>query len=945
MKKALKISVIVLLVFVVVVVSLPFLFKGKIIEAVKKEANKSLNAKLDFRDVSLSLIRSFPDFSLGLADLTIIGVDDFENDTLANLKNLRLTINLMSVIKGDQYEIKKVRLDQPSFKLRVLADGKANWDIVKPSADTTATETEVAASPFKAALRSLIIKDGSLVYDDASLSFTMVAREINHQLSGDFTADFTDLITETSINKLTVDYEGIRYLNNATANLTSKIGADLNTFKFTFPDASLRINELDLLASGFFAMPDEGYDMDIKFEALKNDFRSFLSLIPAVYAKDFASVKTAGSLSLKGFVKGLYSDNSMPGYGLDIAIADAMFRYPDLPQAVENIAMNANISNATGDPDATIIDVKKLHLEIASNPIDIKLYASTPVSDPYIDLAAVGKLNLGDVSKFYPMEQGDELSGLMDADVLAKGKLSAIDQKQFDQFTAEGKIAVSDIVYKTSSLPEGIAVSEARLNISPAAADMPVMKVKIGKNDISLSGKLENLMAYAFDKGDLKGSMDLNSSYLNVNDFMSEPATTSAAADTSAMGIVEIPAGIEFVMSASIAKLVYDNMDMSNVEGTMRVKDKQLILEYVRMNTLDGTIGVSGIYSTTDAVKPVVDFMLDIKDVDVKQAFQTFNTMEKLAPIAGLASGKISTKVNLKTDLDGNMMPVFSSVNGGGNLMSTSLTFSNVNSFNKIADALKMDKFKQWVIEKVNLSFEMVDGKVFVKPFETALGKTKANISGWNSFDETMEYVMNLSIPRSEFGGAANNVLNNLVSEANKKGANFTAGEMIPVAVLIGGTISNPKISTSLKSIASIAMDQMKQQINETIQQKKEEVVTKVREEAGKYVEEANARAQKLLADAQKQADDIMRVANESAAKIRTESNTRADQLIAEGKKNGTIAEIAAKKAAEKTRKEGIEKADKLVAEAQKQSDNLMAKARQESDKIIQDARDKAEGK
>ncbi|PKO95160.1 MAG: hypothetical protein CVU14_12300 [Bacteroidetes bacterium HGW-Bacteroidetes-9] len=398
-------------------------------------------------------------------------------------------------------------------------------------------------------------------------------------------------------------------------------------------------------------------------------------------------------------------------------------------------------------------------------------------------------------------------------------------------------------------------------------------------------------------------------------------------------------------MSASIAKLVYDNMDMSNVEGTMRVKDKQLILEYVRMNTLDGTLGVSGIYSTTDAAKPVVDFMLDIKDVDVKQAFQTFNTMEKLAPIAGLASGKISTKVNLKTDLDGNMMPVFSSVNGGGNLMSTSLTFSNVNSFNKIADALKMDKFKQWVIEKVNLSFEMVDGKVFVKPFETALGKTKANISGWNSFDETMEYVMNLSIPRSEFGGAANNVLNNLVSEANKKGANFTAGEMIPVAVLIGGTISNPKISTSLKSIASNAMDQMKQQINETIQQKKEEVVTKVREEAGKYVEEANARAQKLLADAQKQADDIMRVANESAAKIRTESNTRADQLIAEGKKNGTIAEIAAKKAAEKTRKEGIEKADKLVAEAQKQSDNLMAKARQESDKIIQDARDKAEGK
>ncbi|NTW23731.1 MAG: AsmA family protein [Lentimicrobium sp.] len=945
MKKTAKVSAIVLLAVVLALVAAPFIFKGKIIEAVKREANKSLNAKLDFEGVSLSLFRSFPDFSLRLDKLTLVGIDEFAKDTLASIPDMKLTIDLMSVFKGTQYEIKVVKLNNPMFKLRVLADGRANWDIVKPPADTTAPAEGGPEVPFKAALRSFTINDGTIIYDDASLNTLVIARQVNHELSGDLTADFTEVLTETAVGDLVVDYEGIRYLNKAKALLKSKIGADLVAWKFTFPDATLTLNDLDLLASGYFAMPEEGYDMDIKFEAVKAGFKSFLSMIPAIYSKDFDAVQAKGSLAFTGYVKGLYSDNSMPGFGVNIEIANAMFRYPALPGAVENVAMEAGISNANGDPDATIIDVKKLHLEMAGNPVDVRLYVSTPVSDPYIDTKIVGKLNLADVGKFYPLEKGDELSGLLDADILAKGKLSAIENKQFDQFKAEGRILASEVVYKTDLLPEKLSISDARLNLSPSVVDMPVFKAVIGKNDIAASGRLENLMAYFFDKGDLIGKLSLNSSFFNVNDFMSEPTTAGAASDTVSIGIVEIPGGIDFAIVAEFGHVLYDNMDLRNVTGQMRVKDKRLSLENLKMNTMGGSVGVNGTYSTSQADKPEVDFRLDIQDVDVQQAFKTFNTLEKLAPIAGLAAGRFSTQLSLKTDLNGNMMPVYSSINGGGKLTSPALTFTNVNTFGKVADALKIDKLKQWAIEKINLSFELVDGKVFVKPFQTAIGKTKADISGWNSFDETMEYVMQLSIPRSEFGGAANNVLNNLVSEANKKGANFSLGETVPVAVLISGTITNPKISTSLKSMGTNAVEEMKQQINETIQQKKEEAETKVREEAVKYIEEANVQAQKILATAQKQADEVMRVANESAAKIKSEADKQALQIIAEGKKNGPIAEFAAKKTADGVKKEAANQADNVVAEAKKQSDNLMAKARLESDKVIQEGKDKAAGK
>ena len=166
-------------------------------------------------------------------------------------------------------------------------------------------------------------------------------------------------------------------------------------------------------------------------------------MVPAIYSKDFASIQTKGNLALTGFVKGLYSEKSMPAFELDMKVDNAMFRYPDLPQAVENISFMANIASASGEPDATIIDVKKIHMEMAGNPIDGRLYVSTPVSDPNMDLAVVGKLDLSDIENFYPMEEGDDLAGMLDINLKAKGRLSVIESGKYEAFDASGYFAAS----------------------------------------------------------------------------------------------------------------------------------------------------------------------------------------------------------------------------------------------------------------------------------------------------------------------------------------------------------------------------------------------------------------------------------------------------------------------------------------------------------------------
>ena len=114
-----------------------------------------------------------------------------------------------------------------------------------------------------------------------------------------------------------------------------------------------------------------------KFAAKQTEFKSILSLIPSVYSKDFASVKTEGKLKLDGLAKGtMHSEkdstkNTYPSFEINLGIINAMFKYPSLPKSVNNINVDIHVENKKDYLDATVIDVNKFHIEMAGNPIDL----------------------------------------------------------------------------------------------------------------------------------------------------------------------------------------------------------------------------------------------------------------------------------------------------------------------------------------------------------------------------------------------------------------------------------------------------------------------------------------------------------------------------------------------------------------------------------------------
>ena len=908
-RRILKWSGISLLLIIVLLIAAPFIFKDKIIAIVKEQANNNLNAKVDFGEFDLTLFSSFPDFRFKINNVSVIGVDEFKDDTLAFITNLSTDINLKSVISGGPYGINSIVIDKARILGKVLKDGKANWDIAKPSKDSTGASTPESAEPTKFAmkLKEFKIKEAYIVYDDQQGDMYAKLENFNYDLNGDFTQDNFVLNNLLDIAKTTFKMSGVAYLNEVHTHLKADLDMDMPKMKFTFKENEFSLNDLTLGFDGFVEMPDTNIKMDLKFKANQTEFKTILSLIPSVYSKDFASVKTAGKLALDGYANGTYNASQMPAFGVNLSIKDAMFKYPTLPKSVNNINIDVKVVNPTGVLDATTIDVNKFHVEMAGNPIDITAHVKTPISDPGLRAEFRGTVDLSSVKDFIPTEKGDDLSGIIKSDISVAGNMSSIDKKEYDKFKASGSLAIDKMNYKTASLPYEVHLNTMLLNFTTQFVELAKFDAKMGKSDVQANGRIDNLIQYLFKDSLIKGAFAINSNLMDLNELMGSSASTTAAApaattaptSTASTGVAAVPANIDFNLDAKIGKVIYTNLILDNMIGNIVVRNQKVDMTNLKMNTMGGALTINGFYETSNIKKPTTGLNLKVENFDIQETFKTFNSVQKLAPVGQYAKGKFTATIeNFNTSLNQNMEPDLNAVKANGVFKTDKVNVGGFPPFMKLGEALKIEQLKNMDVSNLLVNYQIKDGRVVMAPFDTKISNVPTNISGSTGFDQTIDYKWKMAIPKSMFGGAANSALSGLLAQGNAAaGTNLTMGDKVNVTALFGGTVMKPTVKTSLKDEA------------------KSTVATVTTQALNAGIDKALIEAQKILDDAKAKCEQSKSEAQATADKTKQEGYAEADKLVEQA--GNPIAKIAAKKAAEVAKKKVDEKVQKIVDDAE----------------------------
>jgi hypothetical protein len=903
-----------LAVIVLLVAVLPLLFGGRIADRVKTEANRSIDARLDWSAASLGLIRSFPNLTLSLDDVSIVGVGRFDGDTLAAIRRLHVALDLPSAVRSAlggsaPIVVRAVELDRPRAALVVLEDGTANWDIARDSAPQPD-----GSRPLAITLRRLAIDRGVVTFDNRAAGLRASLIGIDGTLSGDFGDERFDIETQARADTATVEFAGITYLDRVRLDLTADIAADLAAKTFTLKDGTgIRLNDLLLAVSGTAAAVGERLRLDLTLAAPSTRFRDILSLVPAVYARDFESVRTSGSVAVSGRVDGEYGDDAFPAFSLVATVDSGAFQYPDLPLPARDIFLDLAITNPGGHADSTVVNLSRMHVVFGRNPIDGRMVMRTPVSDPDIDARVSGTLDLADLRRTVKLENVEELAGRIAADASVRTRMSWVDEGQYDRIAATGTMDARDLVLRSEDIRQPLAVREASLRLGPRRTELRSFAATIGSSDLTASGYLDNVLGYVFRDEDLRGSASLNSDRFVLDEWRSED---------SDLTVIPVPAGLDFTLDATVRELLYGELAMTNARGRLRIADERLTLEDFTLNTLGGTISVDGFYETTVPARPTFDVGLRMYEVDIPAAFATLTTVQRLAPVARYAEGNFSTDLRLNGPLGSDMVPLFEVISGRGSLQTSQLLIKDFPVFERLAGTTKLDFLNDPTLRALRSQFEIRNGRLHVQPFSVMVGEATMGVTGSNGIDQSLDYALRLEVPRGLIGTDANQALAGLMSRAAGAGIDLAAAPAIGLGARVTGTITNPSVAIDVGSAAGAAGQAIGQAVGQAAEDRVDAAADSIRQraaaEAARLVEEAEERAAAIRAEGRALAERVTR-----------EGYAQADSLVARAE--GPLERTAANAAAGRLRQQTDARAADIVREADARADGLVAEARRQT--------------
>ncbi len=821
LKKILKIVGILLLLLVISAFAIPYLFKDQIKARILTAINNKVDAKVAFADADLSLFRNFPNANVTIDKLSIINKAPFEGDTLVSFDELNLKMSIKELFNSENEPMNIDGISSKNGLVNIIfnKDGVGNYDI---AIKEESKGNDGKSKPLSFKIKEYSIENFKFKYTDERSKLRMVLDSINHNGTGDFTKSKLDLTTKTT-TKVSLDMDKSNYMKNVTLSLDAILGIDLDNQKYTFKQNKAKINELPLEFDGFIQIVDAGQEYDIKFKTPTSSFKNFLGLIPAQYSSSLKDVKTSGDFTVTGLAKGLYSDTSVPKFNIEIASNNASFQYPNLPKSVQNIIIDTKIINETGVMNDTYINLDKLSFQIDQDVFNAKANIKNVSKNPLVNAALKGTINLGNLTKAYPVKLDKPLSGILKADVTTEFDMQSVEKSDYARIRNAGTLDLSGFNY-TDENGKTMKISRALVSFDPSRVNLKQFNATTGNTDLAVIGVLENFYGFVFKKQELKGNFTLTSNQLAVSDFMTSEEDTKKTDSKKPAEAMKIPAFLNCTLAAKANTVLYDNLVLKNVSGKIIIKDQKATLVDGKTDIFGGAISFNGDVSTKEKVSKF-NMDLGLNGVDIAQTFTQLDMLKKIAPIAGIINGKLNSKIRVSGNLkDKEMAPDLNSITGDllGQLLSTTVNSANSTLLTTLDSKLNFIDLSKVNLNDLKAALTFKDGKVNIKPFDLKYQDIKLTVGGAHGFDQTMSYNVKFDVPVKYFGTEVNNLLTRMTPADAKKLEN------VPINAILSGNFKNPKISTDIKQATTSLINTLVKQQRDKLINSTRDVLTNV---------------------------------------------------------------------------------------------------------------------
>lgn len=465
-KKTLKITGIslgsfLLIVLAIITLAIHFIFTPeKLTPVVVQTANQSLNARVKLGSVDLTFFSTFPRFGLRVKDGILVSKalrDTLwqRRDTLTSFKRAILVVNPMDYLTQKRITVYRLTVDSARIYAHIDKEGHANWNILPDTtaaapADTTTTDTTRLA-PGGIDIRRVAFHHATVTFDDRQARVFANLWDANLSLQARLQRGHSMLKMDFSNRNILFWQEGELLVNRISTRLQADLELNRRKRTLTLNDALLNVNGLELDLKGTLCRDtvERAADVNLQYSLHAPSLEAVIGLIPkSILKKETLNAK--GEVIVNGTLKGLYGKGRLPLATLEMNINQASAHYKGMPYGIEEITADFFGQVDLMKQQPSYADLKIFHFKGAHTDILADARVDDLLGDPDIKFHTQSTIDLTALAQAFPLQEGINIQGKMDADIRLRCRLSSLKNKDLGRIKIGGKLSTESLVLKDS---------------------------------------------------------------------------------------------------------------------------------------------------------------------------------------------------------------------------------------------------------------------------------------------------------------------------------------------------------------------------------------------------------------------------------------------------------------------------------------------------------------
>lgn len=450
MKKGLKIAAITLVsVFVIFLATIGILINfvftpEKITPPLTKVMTETFNAEVDISAVDLTFFSSFPRIGVEINGGSI--KPHFAPKPLAKFTKATLVVNIMAYLTKKEIRISRLELIEPEIYLFTDSLGRTSLDIFK----TDSTQTDSTSNlKLDLAVKELKIVKGDIVLDNRQTNMYAQASGLNMVLKGMLNEKISGLKLDLDMANFFLWQDNQMLVRKVDMKLKSQLRYNADSLLLNIDTAQLAVFGLEMDASGVLRGDSaaQKIDVDLRLDLAAPSLSKILGMIPPKYVKQGTKLDCSGSVALSSQIKGAYGVGQRPHIDAKLTVSNGKAKYSNMPMSIDALDIVATCSvDLTKQQPSTIILEKFTLLTSGNNTLDLQAKLDNVLVDPLIAFRVNSKLNLDELAKVFPLQEGVVISGGNNTQMKGRFRIKDLEDKNFAEISLNGSSIFSQMV-------------------------------------------------------------------------------------------------------------------------------------------------------------------------------------------------------------------------------------------------------------------------------------------------------------------------------------------------------------------------------------------------------------------------------------------------------------------------------------------------------------------